>query len=385
MQEQRYRASRRTIGTAAAGFAGGVVGFGLSEPYNNFVGDAAVGGAVDIIRDVGVWFALIMLGIGGLLAAADALINRDWRKAGLLVARAAPFLLIGGIIAGFIAQLVYQNLVDFEAADRAIDACIARNAASCPEANALYRPGRAIGWGVAGLLGGIPVGLAARSRQLAQNGAIGGLIGGLAGGAVFDSIGSAIDTGEFGLPRLIGVVLIGTLIGLAFSVITTARSGLFLEITSGDFTGTQFLITDPVMIVGCASNAAITIRGDRDIKEHHFELRWDGTQANFSCIRNSPAIEVAGAPITAGTIPLGSDVRVGRTIFRLGGSGGPSPGAGDTTSGTARRAAPATPDRPSLTVRDTAERSRPTSGPPPTRPPDSGGRPTIDVRKPKQL
>ena len=389
-QETAYRGAQRTISTAIAGLVGGVVGFLLSEPYGSFVDQTSLapGSIADIVVSIGFWFALILIGIGGAVTTADAIVNRDWAKARFLLLRAAPFLIIGGVIAGFIAQIAYQNLVDFDQVSRALDQCFRDGDDVCSEALLAQIPGRAIGWGIAGMLGGIPIGLAASSRKLAQNGAIGGLIGGLLGGAAFDPIGTFIITsGDGGVARFVGVVLIGTLIGIAFSVITTARTSAFVEVLSGDFAGTQFPITDEVMLVGCANNTAITLRGDRDVKEHHFELRWDGANATFACVRNSPMIEVDGVAASTGPIPLGSTVKVGRTELRVLGARGPAP----KPSGTARPGASAkdvgpntsTPDRPNVTTRAvTPPTPRPSSGGSTGRPSTPQSRPTIPINPP---
>jgi hypothetical protein len=362
MQETRYRTNRRTVGTAAAGFAGGIIGFALSEPMQYVTETREFGsGFTSVLVHVGLWFALVVLGIGGAVTTADSLLNRDWAKARYLFLRAAPLLLIGGVIAGFIAQLVYQNMIDFDAAARAFERCNQTGDVSCAAADAIYRPGRAVGWGVAGMLGGIPIGLAASSRRLAQNGAIGGLLGGLVGGALFDSIDNFIPFGPPGLPRVIGIVLIGTLIGVAFSLITAARTEVFLEVLNGDFVGTQFPLTDAKMIVGCAANAGVTLRGDRGIKEHHIEIHWDGSAATFSTVRNSPAIEVDGASSASGPLPLGATLRIGSTELRLLGSRGRSQNPAGGTSSTSPSAPDAPLGRPTITTRDAPTDPRPTS------------------------
>jgi hypothetical protein len=370
-QESSFRARQRTVSTAVAGLVGGVVGFALSETYQTVYdrnGREYVGSNLDILLSIGVWFALVVLGIGAAVTAADAAVNRDWKKARFLVARAAPFLIVGGIIAGYVAQIVYQNIVDFDAVRQAYDRCYASGDRYCAAGLAGQLPGRAIGWGVAGLLGGIPIGLAASSRRLAQNGAVGGLVGGLVGGAAFDPIGQLIS-GPIGVPRLIGIVLIGTLIGLAFSVITAARTSAFIEVLTGDQAGTQFPITDERTLVGCATNAAITLRGDRNIREHHFELRWDGTSASFACVRNSPDISIDGVAAATGDVPFGAVIRVGDTQIRLLGaksrgtlagpngialgtatSTGPTAAVPTTTEASPHGAQP--PDRPTITTQD---------------------------------
>lgn len=384
-QETSFRASRRTASTAIVGLVGGVVGFALSEPYHRLSESSSTA----VIVSTGIYFTLVLLGVGGALTAAESIINRDWKKAGFLLLRAAPFLVIGGLVAGFVAQIVYQNIVDFEAVRREFDRCYASGDSFCTAALVAQMPGRAIAWGIAGLLGGIPIGLAASSRTLAQNGAVGGLVGGLIGGALFDPVALFIVGGPDGLPRLVGIVLIGTLIGVAFSIITAARTSVYLEVATGDHAGTQFPITDSSMLVGCATNASITLRGDREIKEHHFALSWDGTRLAYECVRNSPAIDVDGASATSGDIPIGSTVTVGRTQLRALGSRGVSASPQSPTTKTGVRPAESaassqTPtSRPSIDTRsvvtDPPQRGASASRPDPSAPP---ARPSIPIKKP---
>lgn len=390
-QETAYRGAQRTISTAIAGLVGGGIAFLLSEPYGAFVDTTGfnAGSVVDIVVSIGLWFALVLIGIGGAVTTADAVINRDWAKARFLILRAAPYLIVGGIVAGFIAQIAYQNLVDFEQVNRELDRCFAQGDDICSQALLAQVPGRAIGWGIAGMLGGIPIGLAASSRRLAQNGAIGGLIGGLIGGAAFDPIGLIFTSGTGGVERFVGILLIGTLIGVAFSLITTARTTAFVEIMNGDAAGTQFPITDEVMLVGCANNAAITLRGDREVKEHHFQLKWDGAHASFECVRNSPMLEVDGTATSSGLIPLGATVKVGRTELTVRAAKGVLSGGrrSPTTPSTRRPAASDAPgdstSRPNIATRN---ESSPSVPPKPTERPSSqrstarSDRPTIPTK-----
>jgi hypothetical protein len=388
-RESSFRASHRTASTAIAGLVGGVVGFALSETYSYFVDTwgAFDSMAVDIIVSIGVWFALALLGIGGAIAAADSVMNKDWQKAGLRVLRAAPFLIVGGVAAGFIAQIVYQNIVDFETVSRELDRCFEAGDRFCSAALAAQTPGRAIGWGVAGMLGGIPIGLAASSKTLTQNGAIGGLIGGLIGGAAFDPVGLLIVGGPDGLPRLIGFVLIGTLIGAAFSAITAARTSVFLEVVSGDHAGTQFPLTDSSMLVGCAANAAITLRGDREVKEHHVLLSWDGQRLSYECVRNSPAIDVDGSAGSSGEIPIGSTITVGRTQLKALGSrsAAGTSSASAPAGSSATRPAPGPPEgakRPSIDTRNVQGQQTRRSAPGAAQGFTPPSRPSIPIRKP---
>ena len=133
---QGFNGSRVARVLASAGVVGGLVGFGLGEiqtndeEANRFFPD-------DLNASSAVYFALVMLGIGTALAASQGLSERNFSKAGDTVLRALPAIVVGGFISGFIAQSVFSNML---------------------EDGGSVRVARAIGWMLAGGLGGVALG-----------------------------------------------------------------------------------------------------------------------------------------------------------------------------------------------------------------------------------
>ena len=145
------------------GAAGGLMGFFLSEALID--SDAADMSKNQMRLETGYWFALVVLAIGLAIVGAQAFMNRIPPTVENVLIGVGAFLL-GGFISGYVAQLVYENMVNWE---------------SGPSTSDLRIP-RAIGWLIAGGLGGGAVGLAFRSVKRVQNGVMGGAAGGTVGG-----------------------------------------------------------------------------------------------------------------------------------------------------------------------------------------------------------
>ncbi|SVE39483.1 uncharacterized protein METZ01_LOCUS492337, partial [marine metagenome] len=187
-----FKAGRFALFLAVTGLVGAIIGFFLGEIQHNdgdhrfFPENLNAGSAV--------YFALVMLGIGTALVASQGLSERNLPKVGDAVRRALPAILVGGFISGFIAQALYSNMLDDSQILDVVARCRRRGDTICSELDNLYRPARAIGWMIAGGLGGSALGIAFKSKKRIQNGLIGGAAGGLVGGLLFDSIDNIFST-----------------------------------------------------------------------------------------------------------------------------------------------------------------------------------------------
>lgn len=298
----------RLLWMTLAGIAGGFVGFLVSEAVD--LSEASTEQEMRVLT--GVWFMVVILGIGAGLIGGNALLQRSVPATEALLLGGVA-LLVGGFIAGFIAQEVYSSMLD----EAAIGRCFDRNSGfeSCL-ANAI-RPARAVGWTIAGAIGGAGVGAAFRSWKRVQNGAIGGAIGGLIGGLLFDSIGLAFSGGNGAVARMIAIILIGALMGLLISFIDTARTSIFLEVISGEMKGRQFLVMDNRTTVGSARSAAVPLLADRTIKEVHLVIESGGSQPRFSC-STAENVLLNGTSVSEGALSHGDILTIGCTEVRVG-------------------------------------------------------------------
>ena len=272
---------------ALSGFAGGIIGFALSEL---FAPDSTFGDSASQIKiDTGIRFALAMFGMGAAIVAGNAFLDRK-PPAPENIAIAVGALLVGGFIAGYLAQVVF---------------------AAMNEDGGSVRPARAIGWLIAGALGGVAVGSSFRTFKRIQNGLLGGAAGGLIGGLLFDSFGTEVGA------RALGFILISTLMGVLIGLIDTARTSMWLEVISGEMRGRQFLIMETKTIVGSARTAGVCLLSDRSVSEHHLVINLVGAGANFNCTTQHPVL-LNGGQASQGNLSHGDVLRIGNTEVRVG-------------------------------------------------------------------
>ena len=283
-----------------AGGVGGLAGFILSEviqnPDNpNFFGcdyESCTSG--DMVKQTAVWFMFIIVGLGLMLSATQGFREKNVEKSKANIFAALPGLIIGGLIAGAIAQKVYESML--------------KNSES-------YVVPRTIAWGIAGGLGGLAVGIGFRSATRLRNSALGGLGGGLLGGLLFDQISSGDSASQ---ARFIGIVLIGLLMGLFIGLLDVASTDFYLEIASGEAKGLQFVLFDQSSIIGCARTVAVTLTKDPLITEQHVRATKNGNGLTIECLRNSSPVLINGQQTQNGNLMVGGTLQIGNTVLTLG-------------------------------------------------------------------
>jgi hypothetical protein len=282
-----------------AGLVGGMIGAVLSEVIQGGGESRFFNNSLEV--STGVWFALALLGIGAAMSVSQGISERNPEKSGQAALLAIPASLVGGFIAGVIAQSVYAPLA---------------------ESGLPNEIPRAVGWAIAGGLGGAAVGAGFRSFIRVRNCAIGGLAGGFVGGLAFNTVGEIVGSGFSS--RLVGITLIGALMGLAVGLIDKVTVTSFIEQTMREGAPIRFSLFDQSTILGCAGNVGITVKGDPNVSEHHLRLTKQGSSLGFQCVGNAFPITVNGQQATSGMLNNGDVFIVGNTQLRYvaGKSGG---------------------------------------------------------------
>jgi len=280
-----------------AGAIGGVAGFALSEVIQNpdsptFFGCDSECASGDIVMQTAVWFMLIIVGLGLALSASQGVREKNVEKSKTNIFTALPGLIFGGLIAGAIAQKVYETML---------------------KSNDNVVIPRTIGWGIAGGLGGIAVGIGFRSSTRLRNCALGGLGGGLIGGLLFDQI----SVGGGGASRFIGIVLIGVLMGLFMGLLDVASTDFYLELASGEARGLQFALLDQSSVIGCARTVAVTLTKDPLITEQHVRATKNANGLNIECLRGASPVLINGQQTQNGVLPVGGTIQIGNTVLIL--------------------------------------------------------------------
>ena len=339
-----------------AGAVGGVAGFALSEVIQNpdsptFFNcelENCVSG--DLIKQTAVWFMFIIVGLGLALSASQGVREKNVEKSKTNILTALPGLIVGGLIAGAIAQKVYETMLD---------------------GNDNVVVPRTIAWGIAGGLGGIAVGIGFRSAIRLRNCALGGLGGGLIGGLLFDQLSG---DGSASLSRFIGIVLIGLLMGLFMGLLDVASTDFYLELVSGEARGMQFVLFDQTSVVGCARTVAVTLTKDPLITEQHVRATKNSNGLNIECLRGASPVLINGQQTQNGVLPVGGTLQIGNTVLMLGRK---KSGALNTSG--------ANYQTPNPNVASTQSVNPVRQSPPPAQPAPARARPSIQMpNKPKQ-
>lgn len=276
------------------GLVGGMFGALLSEIIQG--GDVSRFFQDSIYLSTGLWFALALVGIGAALSISQGIIERNVEKSGLAAVRAIPASLIGGLLAGVIAQWVYGELSQTDLPNE------------IP---------RSIGWAIAGGLGGLAVGIGFNSIVRARNSLFGGMAGGFFGGLAFNTVGEIV--GSASVSRFIGITLIGALMGLAVGLIDMLTVTSHVEQTVREGLPVRFYLFDQVTILGCAGNVGISVRGDSGIAEHHLKITKRGQSVFFECVGNATPVQMNGQAHNSGQLNHGDLFLVGNSQFRYSG------------------------------------------------------------------
>lgn len=317
-----------------AGLLGGLSGFILSEVIQ---GDPSRFFSDDLVLSTGVWFVLVIVGIGLLLSATQGVLERNPEKTSSNVLTALPALLIGGFISGAIAQSIFEAILEDEGSP-----VVART----------------IAWGIAGGLGGLAVGIGFRSVTRIRNCGLGGLGGGVLGGLLFDYI--ANNSGDDVQARFIGIVLIGTLMGLFIGLLDNASMNLYLELQSGEMRGQQFFLFDNVSVIGCARTVSVTLVKDPQIVEQHVRATKSNGGLHLECLRGASPVAINGQQTQAGFLPLGGTLQIGKTALVLKNKKGGSTGSAQANVVPPISTHPGSVNAPQPVAKQEVGRSRPT-------------------------
>ncbi len=244
----------RTFYYAIFGAIGGLIGWqisnllGLSFIRNIYLSEAIVG-------------ALVGLAIGLLIGIVEGLLTRN----PVQMLRSGGLSCLLGAAAGFIglplSEFLFQKL------------------------GAGYA-GRAVGWGVFGLLIGLAEGITGKSQL--WKGMLGGLIGGALGGVLLEGAHNLLKDAQLG--KLAGLVLLGAATGAFISLIVTLLSRAWLEITSGKLKGTEFILDKfmraggPVISIGSSPLKSEIVFPDPDIAPQHALLTGNGSSFSIKDI-----------------------------------------------------------------------------------------------------
>ena len=174
--------------------------------------------------------------------------------------------------------------------------------------------GRALGWGVFGLLIGLAEGIVGKSQI--WKGMLGGFLGGALGGVLLESAHSWLQDPLTG--KAAGLVLLGASVGAFISLIVVLLSKAWLEITSGKLKGTEFILDKfmraggPAIAIGSSPLKAEIVLPDPDIAPQHAMLTGDGMQFALKDMSLSGTF-INNSRIERTSLANGQKIRMGNT------------------------------------------------------------------------
>jgi hypothetical protein len=230
--------------------------------------------------------------IGGLIA---------WQLSNLIGLSFTPILylnemIVGAVIGlcigvsiGLVEGVLRQNLV-YSLRSVAVFAGLgaAGGAIGLPLAEGLFQLsggiifGRLFGWAVFGLLIGLAAGWMG-GAQVWKSG-LGGFIGGLTGGVILSSLQRWLSDALMG--KAIGLILLGTSIGVFIALIVYLLSRAWIVVKSGKLKGMEFVLDkfmkqkSPSAFIGSDALKAEIVLPDPDIAPQHAMLK--GFETHFT-------------------------------------------------------------------------------------------------------
>ena len=267
---------------AVLGAIGGLVGWqvsdllGLSFASNLYLSEALVG-------------ALVGLCVGLFIGITEGVVTRNPVQA----VRSGLFGGLLGSVAGAIGLPLSEYLFQFVGAGMI---------------------GRALGWGIFGMLIGLAEGIIGRTQ--AWKGMLGGLIGGALGGILLESVHNWLRDPLAG--KVAGLVLLGASVGAFISLIAVLLSRAWLEVRSGKLKGTEFMLDKfmhkgfPSIAIGSSPLKAEIVLPDPDVAPQHAMLTGDGMHFNLKDMSLSGTF-INSRKIEHVQLTSGQKIRMGNT------------------------------------------------------------------------
>jgi hypothetical protein len=174
--------------------------------------------------------------------------------------------------------------------------------------------GRALGWGLFGLLIGLAEGIVGKSQV--WKGMLGGFLGGALGGILLESAHSWLQDPLTG--KAAGLVLLGASVGAFISLIVVLLSKARLEVTSGKLKGTEFILDKflraggPTVAIGSSPLKSEIVLPDPDIAPQHAMLSGDGMQFALKDMSLSGTF-INNRRIERTSLANGQKIRMGNT------------------------------------------------------------------------
>lgn len=170
-------------------------------------------------------------------------------------------------------------------------------------------------WGMLGLFLGLGSGLVLRSAKKIAVGMVGGLLGGLIGGALINPVQNLSHDPRIG--RLIALLAIGIVAGLATGLLENVVKSGWLKVTSGIIAGKQFILYRNPTYIGSSPDSQIYLFKDPQVGKRHAALHLLPTGIEIEDLPLGGPTRVNGKPVKRSKLMNGDTIEIGSTSFRF--------------------------------------------------------------------
>lgn len=244
--------------------------------------------------------AFIALGLGLFMGIGEGVFYGSKEKTIKYAAMGAGTSLGIGFISGYIAQWMYSAMLSDSATD--FSAAFIRG----------------LGWAIMGLGVGISIGLIKPEKKRVIYCALGGTSGGFVGGFIFNYITSALSTGENDtgiLPRAIGIIIMGLLIGLGIGLLEQFAKAAWLKVIRGEFEGKEYLVFAGTTSIGNNGKNTIVLFKDKLVGPHHCDITLDGSKYVLTDCGTPMGTIVNGQKVARHILRQGDAIAIGNSVL----------------------------------------------------------------------
>lgn len=244
--------------------------------------------------------AFIACSLGLFMGLGEGIFYGSNEKAIKYAAMGAGISLAIGFVSGYIAQWMYSEMLSNSASD--FSAAFVRG----------------LGWAVMGLGVGISIGLIKPEKKRILFCAIGGTAGGFVGGFIFNYITGILSTGEDDtgiLPRAIGIIIMGLLIGLGIGLLEQFAKQAWLKVIRGEFEGKEYLVFAGTTSIGNNGKNTIVLFKDKLVGPHHCDIVLEGSKYVLIDCGTPMGTVVNGNKIARHVLRKGDTIAIGNSVL----------------------------------------------------------------------
>ncbi|HZY86593.1 MAG TPA: FHA domain-containing protein [Gemmataceae bacterium] len=258
--------------------------------------------------------AVLGLLLGAAIGSVDALQNAVGAQRFVRVFLCMAVGLVGGALSGLVGEALHTALASFRVLSEVMVV---------------------LGWILVGVAIGASVGVFDLLRALlgkndfrmparkVVNGVVGGFLGGLVGGVLFEVLPAlAARAMRVELPRsslAIGLVVLGTCIGLLIGLAQVILKEAWLKVEAGFRPGRELLLSKDETTIGRAESCDLGLFGDNGVERLHARIRLKNNRYLLDDAETPGGTFLNDARVDRPTaLRDGDTIRVGRNTLRFG-------------------------------------------------------------------